>query len=105
MPRADITIPETAVAIRLESSINETLDPALMGILARQMVVAIDLIELYAEPAPIPVKNECVIRIVGYLFESSPLDPGDAFAHSGARSLLAPYHEPQSTTVEKENRP
>lgn len=102
MARADITIPDTAIALRLVTAAGDALDPGIEGILSRQMEVAIDLIELYGEPAPVSTKNECVIRVVAYLYESSALEPGDAFAHSGARRLLGPYHEPQTATVEKE---
>ena len=81
-----------------------TLTLGIMGILSRQMEVAGDLIEIYAESAGLATKNESLVRIVGYLFESSPLEFGDAFVHSGARSLLSIYHEPQTATVEKEYR-
>ena len=102
MPRADITVPETAVALRLITSIDDDLDPGLLGILTRQMAVADDLIEVYAESAGVATKNEALTLIVGWLFESSPLDSGSPFVHSGARDILAHHHEQQTATVDKE---
>ena len=107
MPRADITIPETAVALRLIADVGDPLDPdagdpldpGIEGILSRHITVAADMIEIYAESAPMTTKNEAVTRIVGYLYESSPLESGDAFVTSGARKLLSNYHQPQTATV------
>lgn len=99
MPRANITIPETAVALRLTAAVGDALDPGIEDILSRHITVAADMIEIYAESAPMPTKNEAVTRIVGWLYDSSPLESGDAFVTSGARKLLSMYHQPQTATV------
>lgn len=63
MSEPDITIHETAVAIRVSGEINELLDPATMAILGRMMVAAQDEIASYAPDAPKHTANIALIRI------------------------------------------
>ena len=91
-----ITIPEMAVALRIEASINEVLDSVIVGILARQMVAGIAEITSYAD-APEANASEALIRLVGYYYDR-PSDP-NPFTNSGARAMLSSWHIPQGTQV------
>ena len=92
-----ITIPEMAVALRLEASINEVLDSTIVGILAREMVAGIEQITSYAPDAPEPVASEALVRLVGFYFDR-PSEP-TPFVSSGAKAMLAYWHIPLGTKV------
>ena len=101
MAEPDITIHECAVAIRVSAEINEMLDPAIAATLARMMLAARDEIVEYASEASVETANVALVRIVGFLWDSTPTALNNApqvnaMRMSGAMSLLSPWRTPQS---------
>ena len=86
-----ITISELAVAIRLSTDPTGDLAEPDLGILTRERTVAEAMIERYAPGAPVGVKDEAAVLMVGNLYEMpvSKRDHNNAFRKSGAMSLLA----------------
>ncbi|MDE2812027.1 MAG: hypothetical protein OXM01_03330 [Gemmatimonadota bacterium] len=91
-----ITVSELAAAVRLSDGTAEPVDPEL-GILRRLMGVAQALIEKDAPAAPDSIKDECVVRMVGYLLDAPTSPSGQAFSNawvnSGAASLASRWVE------------
>ena len=87
-----LTVQQLANAIRLGDPDEET-----SAILTRQMNAATALIEARtnADTLPADVKDEAVVLLCGYLFDSPTAGQGDrymaAWRYSGAASLLAPW--------------
>ena len=69
----------------------------LAGIVTRLEGVREALVTLYADSAPDAIKQEAVIRIAAYLYDSPDIRSGDrhaaAWRNSGAASLVAPWVE------------
>ena len=95
-----ITVAQLSEAVRL--TVSGSPEPPYLGILTRQRSVAESIIEDYAnEDCPDDVKNEAAIRLVGYLLDApAGRTPQDAFTYSGAKSLLARWHDLVSSKVE-----
>ena len=86
-----VTIGQLAAALRLTDG-SEPVEPQL-SILNRLMGVAEAHVDLLAPDAPVAVKAEAVIRMVGYMFDAPPAPGGDRYANawrnSGAGALVA----------------
>ena len=74
---------------------------ALATILTRQLGVATALVEQYAPDAPDAVKDEAVVRIAAWLYDSPAVQSATRapFVNSGAASLLSSYRARQALTV------
>ena len=97
-----LTVAQLSQAVGL--TVTGSPEPPHLAIVTRQLAVAEHRIELYAPDAPPDVKDEAAIRLVGYLLDAPPYPrstyaPADAFRASGARELLAAWHEPAAATV------
>ena len=91
-----VTVAEVAAAIRLTTDDQVAPSAPELGIVHRQLRVAEALIDAFGPDAPEEVRNEAAVLTVGYLFDAPPVNrnPSHAFANSGARALLAPWHVP-----------
>ena len=97
-----ITASDLAVALRIITSADESLDTAIESQLTRLAGVAQALCESYAPAAPESIKNEAAIRVASYLYDVSPgavNAPQNAFVHSGAMALLSFCREQRATLV------
>ena len=90
-------ISEGALAAALRITTGETPTEPQLGIVRRVGGVGEALVALYGATAPLAIRQEAVIRVAGYLYDS-PTAPGtDRFAaawhNSGAASVLGPWIE------------
>ena len=89
-----LTVSQLSQAVRL--TVTGSPAPPYLAIVTRQLAVAEDIIEAYAnDDCPDDVKNEAAIRFVGYLLEAPAMsrNPQNAFTNSGAKSLLSGWHD------------
>ena len=97
-----VTVAQLATAIRLAVSAADLSDEE-TEILTRQHAVALNQVTRYAPDAPEVVRDEAVVRIVGYLFYSSPAGGrqlyANALASSGAAGLLDQYRSAEFITL------
>ena len=97
-----VTVAQLATAIRLATSSSELSDEE-TEILTRQQTVALMQVQRYAPAAPEVIQDEAVIRVVGYLFYSSPAAGrqlyANALASSGAAALLDQYRSAEFITL------
>ena len=93
-----LTPEAAAVHARITAQTGEygQLDMQVQMMLANMLDAATELVEGYAESAPVAIQDESAARIVSFLWDSSPVNrnPVDAFAFSGARALLSSWHIP-----------
>ena len=72
------------------------------GIVTRLGGVGEALVTLYADSAPLAVKQESIIRLAAYLYDSPDVRSGDRYAaawrNSGAASLVSPWVERRVAT-------
>ena len=100
-----ITVAQLSQALRL--TVTGSADPPYLAIITRQLAAATATIESYAnDDCPDEVMNESVIRFVGYLLDAPAVNvsrnvstPEGAMRNSGAKSLLAPWHDLVSEAV------
>ena len=93
-----ITVAQLSEAVRL--TVAGSPAPPFLAILTRQLAVAEAQIEGYADDAPDDVKNEAAILLVGYRLDAPKArTPQNAFSNSGAKALLAPWHDLVSAVV------
>ena len=89
-----LTIPQLATAIRLATA-SDALSDDETGILTRLLSVANQQVTRYAADAPEDIRDEAAVRVVAYLYYSSPAGGrqlyANALASSGAAALLDPY--------------
>ena len=88
---------ELAVALRIATATDETLDGGLQGVLDRHRDTAKAMVERYAPDAPETVLNEAAIRVAGFLYDRPPEQANRAISamlHSGAQALLVPWRNP-----------
>lgn len=101
----EITVKELAIALRLLADPNDPIDPAISGVLTRQLAVAKAIVDHHAPAAPQEVKNEAIVRTVGYLYDSPTAGRGanyaSVFRNSGAASLLTKWVERRIPTDEE----
>ena len=92
-----LTVPQAAVAVRLNVSPTAVVREPHNGILTRLVGVSTAQIRAYLDSAYDDVDddtlNEAAARMVGYLYDAPPYSrtPINAFVSSGARALLAGY--------------
>ena len=97
---AVITVSQLAAAIRVGSTTLETAQ------VTRLLNVANTLVNEFASGAPEAIKNEAIVRVVGYLYDSptTSKDGGysNVLSNSGAGALLLPYrvHRAGSVTAD-----
>ena len=88
-PTTTITVEEIAVACRIGDSADE------MAEVTRLKSVAETLVDEHAPEAPTALKNEAVVRLCGYWFDSPNAPRGSSYANvmrnSGAGRLLLRY--------------
>ena len=101
-----ITVSEVAVAVRVATDPLSGPDEPYLTEIVRQLAVADAMITGYADDAPDAVKNEAAARIVGYLLEAPAVNPSrnvstpeGVFRNSGAKALLAGWHNLVSEAV------
>ena len=92
---AGLTVDEVAQALRL--SVDEPLPEPTRSILERQLAVAEAEIDDYAPGADTFSRNEAVIRMVGFLVDSTPTALNNApqvniLRMSGAMALVSRWH-------------
>ena len=99
-----ITVAQLSQALRL--TVTGSPAPPYLAIITRQLAVAESQIEAYATAAPDDTKNEAAIRMVGYLLDAPTANPSrnvstpeGAFRNSGAKSLLANWHDQATAKV------
>ena len=99
-----ITISQLSQALRL--TVTGSPAPPYLAIITRQLAVAESEIEGYAPAAPDDTKNEAAIRMVGYLLDAPTANPSrnvstpeGAFRNSGAKPLLARWHDQATAKV------
>ena len=101
-----VTIPQLAARLRLGDGQTAPPDP-IAGMLAEYLVVAEDLIAVYAPLAPEAVRDAAAVRITGYLYDTPPQGGrqmiGNAMFASGAASLLDLYRSPRGTVVSRQD--
>lgn len=87
-----LTDAELALALRLITAADETLDAGIAPVVTRHRETGKALVERYAPDAPTNVQNEAVIRIAGYLYDKPPEQPSAGILlRSGAQALLSPW--------------
>ena len=96
---ASISIQELAVSLRIIGQLDEQLDPAIEANLSRVRAAAELTVEEYAGRAPIAVKNEAVVRLASYLYDTDYY-PNSAFERSGAKGLLARFRTHTAAVIE-----
>ena len=98
-----ITVQELAVAIRVATGDGSDLGEEDRGILTRQRSVAESIIERYAVAAPVDVKNEAAVVMIGHLYEMpiGQRNHQNAFRQSGAISLLSFWRGGHSQVVDE----
>ena len=96
-----LTVGELAAAMRLSGDDLSPPSAPQLGILQRDLLTAVDLIDIYAPDAPAHVKDEAAIRLAGYLYDQSPTGSvsQNPFRHSGAMALLSKFHVSPGVTV------
>ena len=92
-----ITLPQLAVAVRVQTDPAATVAEPYAGILQRLLDVATDTITAYAPDATDAQSNEAATRYVGYALDRPTAYAGMAYAavfrHSGAQAALAESHD------------
>ena len=90
-----LTTTMLSVHLRLSGDPATPPDGALLVVLTRVLATASAMVSAYAGDAPEPIKDEAVVRLSGWLYDSDPAGstPGGpaAMRSSGAASLLSPY--------------
>ena len=90
-PSTELSIDALATAMRLEVP----LETEQAQIITRLSSVAGAIVNLYAETAPVAIKQEGIIRLAAYLFDMPEVSPGlrysMAWRSSGAAALLGPW--------------
>ena len=91
-----ISIAALAAAMRLGDGSAALTEP-INGIVTRLGGVGEALVTLYADSAPLAVRQEAIIRLAAYLYDSPDIRSGDRYAaawrNSGAASLVSPWVE------------
>ena len=91
-----ISIAALGAAMRLGDGSTALSEP-INGIVTRLGGVGEALVTLYANSAPLAVKQESIIRLAAYLYDSPDVRSGDRYAaawrNSGAASLVSPWVE------------
>ena len=91
-----VTLTQLAAAMRLGNGVDAPVEP-LASILQRHLDVGTALVEKEAPEAPDAVKEEAVIRVSAYSYDSPLASPGvgfaDAWRNSGAASLVSRWRE------------
>ena len=102
-----VSVKELAVALRVSAD-GDDLPQGQQIILMRLKGTAEAHVNLNAAGAPNYVKDEAVIRMAGYLYDSPPAARRDSYANayvnSGAGALLLPWTT-QRAAVSAESRP
>ena len=96
-----LTDGQVALALRLIGDPSETIDASIQPIIERQRLAAKELVTRYAAGAPLRVREEACLRVVGYLFDRPPEYSSRGYSalfHSGAQALLMPWREPGEPT-------
>lgn len=88
-----VTVPQLAVALRLQTDPTAAVAEPHLGLLTRLSAVADAFIDLEAPDAPDAVKDEALVRFAGYAFDAPLSGPGvgyaDTWRNSGASAMLA----------------
>ena len=91
-----ISIAALGAAMRLGDGSTALSEP-INGIVTRLGGVGEALVTLYADSTPLAVKQESIIRLAAYLYDSPDVRSGDRYAaawrNSGAASLVSPWVE------------
>ena len=91
-----LTVTSLAAALRLGDGVVEPEEP-LLSILTRLLNVGSEIVLARAPAAPDEIKDEAIIRLSGYLYDSPAAAQGDgygyAWRHSGAGSLASSWIE------------
>ena len=89
-----VTLTELAGALRLGDAVAAPVEPV-RGILDRLLGAATALVEATAPDAPTAVRDEAVIRLASYWYDSPPAPHGGGFAsafrNSGAEALVSRF--------------
>ena len=87
-----VNVEELSAALRIGDGSTATPEPTL-SILTRLLGVGQAFVELRAEGAPDPIKDEAVIRMAAYLYDQPTAGAegrfSDAWRNSGAAALVA----------------
>ena len=87
-----LSVEDLAIELRIIGDPDDTLDPAISGVIQRLHLLASDMVERTAPAAPEGTKDVCVAMIAGYLYDrpSSPSGAGwaNALHNSGAAHVL-----------------
>ena len=96
-----ITRAQLAVELRLAPTSTTTLTVDESFTVDRLLGATTAQVELYAPDAPDDVLNECVVRLAGWMHDSPPgRAHADGMGLSGAKALLAPYHQRLSVATD-----
>ena len=99
-----ITLQQLAHEVRVTTnSADSGITPYYVTILQRDLAAATEWIERRAPLAPTESQNKAVVLIVGYWLEAPRAAPQrfgyNAWLHSGAAALLAPYIERRAEAI------
>ena len=99
-----VTVAQLAQALRLTDGTEDPGEP-LAGILRRQLGAAVALADsMLVADAPDDVRDECVIRLASYWYDSPPAPRGqghaDAWTNSGAGSLAMRWVDRRAVGVD-----
>ena len=91
----NITVDHLAVETRVSTDSAAPPREPYNTILLRLLSVGTTLVEEYAPEAPDDLLDEAVVLMAGYILEAPPYSrtPNLAFEHSGAKAVLANWHE------------
>ena len=85
-----VSVSALAAAIRVDGN-----DASYAGILSRLAGVGSAVVDIYADTAPLAIRQEAVIRVAAYLFDQPESPPGfgyvSAWRNSGAAALISPW--------------
>ena len=99
-----ITLRQLAHEVRVTTASDDAgVSPYYVTILTRDLAAATELVEARAPNAPDESQNKAVVLVVGYWLEAAPASPQrfglNAWLHSGAAALLAPYIERRAQAI------
>ena len=90
-----VTISQLGVHLRVSADPNVAPTGAVGTVLARVLRTSVAMVETYAPGAPEAIRDEAVVRLAGWLYDSDPSGATaggpQALRSSGAASLLGPY--------------
>ena len=89
-PVSIVSVSALAAAIRVDGN-----DANYASILSRLAGVGSAVVDIYADTAPLAIRQEAVIRVAAYLFDQPESPPGfgyvSAWRNSGAAALISPW--------------